>query len=87
MLEETDKIDAGKLMRDDVLNPQGYVLISMTTDGRNAGDEPYWLHVIQLLREETLENMLNDSEVKRRCQQILDDQEKLRKILLANARP
>ena len=33
----------------------------MTTDGRNAGDEPYWLSIIELLREETLENMLNDS--------------------------
>jgi hypothetical protein len=57
-------------------------LISMTTDGRNAGDEPYWLRVIELLREEALENMLNDSEVKRRCRQILDEQEQLRKILL-----
>ena len=82
LLEETDKIDAGKLTREDVLSPQGYVLISMTTDGRNAGDEPYWLRVIELLRDETLENMLNDSEVKRRCQQILDEQEQLRKILL-----
>ena len=82
LLEETDKIDAGKLTREDVLNPQGYVLISMTTDGRNAGDEPYWLRVIELLREETLENMLNDSEVKRRCRQILDEQEQLRGILL-----
>ena len=82
LLEEADKIDAGKLARDEVLNPQGYVLISMTTDGRNAGDEPYWLRVIELLREECLENMLNDSEVKRRCQQVLDDQEQLRKILL-----
>ena len=82
LLEETDKIDAGKLTREDVLNPRGYVLISMTTDGRNAGDEPYWLRVIELLREEALENMLNDSEVKRRCRQILDEQEQLRKILL-----
>jgi hypothetical protein len=82
LLEEADKIDAGKLARDEVLNPQGYVLISMTTDGRNAGDEPYWLRVIELLREECLESMLNDSEVKRRCQQVLDDQEQLRKILL-----
>ena len=48
LLEETDKIDAGKLTREDVLSPQGYVLISMTTDGRNAGDEPYWLRVIEL---------------------------------------
>jgi hypothetical protein len=85
LLEEADRIDAGKLTRDDVLNPQEYVLISMTTDGRNAGDEPYWLRVIQLLREESLENMLNDSEVKRRCQQVLDDQEKLRKILRQRA--
>jgi oligoribonuclease NrnB/cAMP/cGMP phosphodiesterase (DHH superfamily) len=82
LLEEADKIDAGKLTWDDVLNPQGYVLISMTTDGRNAGDEPYWLRVIELLRKETLANMLNDSEIKRRCQQILDEQEQLRKILL-----
>jgi hypothetical protein len=82
LLEETDKIDAGKLTREDVLNPQGYVLISMTTDGRNEGDEPYWLRVIELLRETTLENMLKDSEVERRCQAILDEQEQLRKILL-----
>lgn len=85
LLEETDKIDAGKLTREDVLNPQGYVLISMTTDGRNAGDEPYWLRVIELLRDETLENTLNDPEVKRRCQQILDEQEQLRTILLQRA--
>lgn len=85
LLQEADKIDAGKLSRDDVLNPQGYVLISMTTDGTHAGDEPYWLRVIELLREQTLENMLNDPEVKRRCQRVLDEQDKLRKILLERA--
>jgi hypothetical protein len=85
LLEEADRIDAGKLTRDDVLKPQGYVLISMTTDGRNAGDEPYWLRVIRLLRDESLENILNDSEVKRRCQQVLDDQEKLGQILRQRA--
>ncbi len=85
LLEEADKIDAGKLSREDVLNPQGYVLISMTTDGRNAGDEPYWLRVIELLRDENLGNMLNDAEVKRRCQQILDEQEQLRKLLLEHS--
>jgi nanoRNase/pAp phosphatase (c-di-AMP/oligoRNAs hydrolase) len=69
----------------DVLDPQGYVLISMTTDGRNAGDEPYWLKIIDLLRDTTLEETLNDPEVKRRCQQIRDEQEKLRKLLLERA--
>jgi hypothetical protein len=82
LLREADRIDAGKLEEEDVLNPQGYVLISMTTDGKNVGDEPYWLKIIDLLREKTLEETLSEPEVKKRCQRIRDEQEKLRKLLL-----
>lgn len=82
LLHEADRIDAGKLEMNDVLDPQGYVLISMTTDGRNAGDEPYWLKIINLLRDATLEETLEDSDVKQRCQQVRDAQEKLRALLL-----
>ena len=82
LLHEADRIDAGKLEKSDVLDPQGYVLISMTTDGRNAGDEPYWLKIIELLRDATLEETLNDPDVKQRCQRIRDEQEKLRQLLL-----
>ena len=85
LLHEADRIDAGKLEKEDVLNPQGYVLISMTTDGRNAGDEPYWLKIIDLLRDTTLGETLEEPDVKRRCQQIRDEQEKLRKLLLERA--
>ena len=83
LLHETDRIDAGKLEPQDVLDPQGYVLVSMTTDGRNAGDEPYWLRIIELLRDASLEEVLRDPEVSRRCQQIRDEQEQLRQLLLA----
>lgn len=83
LLHETDRIDAGKLEPQDVLDPQGYVLVSMTTDGRNAGDEPYWLRIIELLRDASLEGVLRDPEVSRRCQRIRDEQEQLRKLLLA----
>lgn len=82
LLKEADRIDAGKLEREDVLNPQGYVLVSMTTDGKNPGDEPYWLRVIELLRDKSLEETMRDPEIARRCRQIRDEQEKLRKILL-----
>jgi len=82
LLKEADRIDAGKLERQDVLDPQGYVLISMTTDGKHAGDQPYWLKVIELLREASLDEMLSEAEVKQRCQQVRDEQEELRKILL-----
>jgi len=82
LLEETDKIDAGKLTPDDVLHPAGYVLISMTLDGKRAEDEPYWISLIHLLRDAPLEGVLQDPETKRRCQEVLDAQEELRKILL-----
>jgi hypothetical protein len=84
LLQDADKIDAGQLTREDVLNPQGYVLVSMTTDGRYAEDEPYWLRIIDLLRDKSLEETRDDAEVKRRCQKVLAFQEKLRAILLAN---
>ena len=82
LMHEADRIDAGKLEPEDVLNPQGYVLISMTTDGKNASDQPYWLKVIDLLRDTTLEETLSDPDIKQRCQRIQDEQEKLRKLLL-----
>ena len=84
LLQDADKIDAGQLTREDVLNPQGYVLVSMTTDGRYAEDEPYWLRIIDLLRDKSLKETMDDAEVKRRCQKVLSFQEKLRAILLAN---
>lgn len=85
LMHEVDRVDAGKLEQEDVLNPQGYVLISMTTDGRNAGDEPYWLKVINLLRDATLEEVLSDPDVRGRCERIQEEQEQLRKLLLQRA--
>lgn len=85
LMHEADRIDAGKLEKEDVLNPQGYVLISMTTDGRNAGDERYWLKMIDLLRDTSLQETLADPDVAQRCQRIRDEQDKLRAILLARA--
>jgi hypothetical protein len=82
LLEEADKIDAAQLTPEDVLHPAGYVLLSMTIDGKYADDEPYWLRLIEMLRDKPLEQTMGDPEVKRRCQKILDEQEKLKKILL-----
>jgi len=82
LMHEVDRVDAGKLEQEDVLDPQGYVLISMTTDGKNAGDQPYWLKVIDLLRDRSLEETLSDPDVKQRCRRVQDEQEKLRKLLL-----
>jgi mannose-6-phosphate isomerase-like protein (cupin superfamily) len=86
LLQEADRIDAGQLEREDVLNPQGYVLVSMTTDGTRAEDEPYWLRIIELLRETSLTETLADPEVAKRCRQVRNAQEKLKGLLLERTR-
>ena len=82
LLVETDKIDAALLTPEEVLHPEGYVLASMTIDGKFEKDEPYWLRLIELLRDAPLEELLREPEVKQRCQRILDAQGKLKEILL-----
>jgi hypothetical protein len=82
LLAETDKVDAALLSPDEVLHPQGYVLISMTIDGVRLQDEPYWLRLIELLRDASVDEIMKEPEVKRRCQRILDSQERLKEILL-----
>jgi hypothetical protein len=86
LLEEADKIDAALLTPEDVLHPADYVLISMTIDGKYAEDEPYWLKLIDYLRDKTVDDTMQDPEVKRRCRKILDDQERMKKILLERAK-
>ncbi|MGH7847942.1 MAG: exopolyphosphatase [Candidatus Binatia bacterium] len=82
LLHETDRVDSGNLTPEDALNPAGYVLISMTIDGKKENDEPYWRHLIALLRDLPLQDVLADSIVHERCQEILAAQERLKQILL-----
>lgn len=86
LLDEADKIDAALLTPEDVLHPAGYVLISMTIDGKFPEDEPYWLKLIDYLRDKTVEETLREPEVARRCAKILADQERLKNILVDRAR-
>ena len=86
LLDEADKIDAALLTPEDVLHPSGYVLISMTIDGKFAEDEPYWLKLIDYLRDKSVEETLREPEVARRCAKILADQERLKKILVERAK-
>jgi len=85
LLRDTDKIDGGTLTREDVLHPDGYVLISMTIYGKESAEEPYWRRLIELIRDRSLPEILDDPEVRARCERILGLQEKLRMQLLERA--
>ncbi len=85
LLRETDKIDGGTLTRDDVLQPAGHVLVSMTLHGKDDAEEPYWRRLIDLIRDRTLDEVLDDPEVKARGARVLSLQDRLRRQLLERA--
>jgi len=64
LMRATDKIDAAELTYNEVLEPEGYLLLSMTIDGKFHEDEPYWQHLVNLLKDTTLTETMNDLMVK-----------------------
>ncbi len=64
LLRATDKIDAADLTYNEVLEPEGYLLLSMTIDGKYPEDEPYWQHLVHLLKDTTLPETMNDPMVR-----------------------
>jgi len=74
----TDKIDAADLSLDEVLHPEkhGYVMLSMTVVNGHEPDEPYWNKMVDLLRKYDLQQVLEDPEVKGRCRQVSELNEK-----------
>lgn len=76
LVRETDRLDSANLTPDDVLDPQGYIKLGFTIDGRTGLGtfERYFLHLVDLLKIGTpIEHVLMDPSVKKRCD-ILDSE-------------
>ena len=86
LVRETDRIDSGDLGISDIFQPQDYVLLAFTIDPNSRGDEPYWIKLIHLLREQHFTLVMEDAEVKDRCKQVLEDFKVYRDLLLKNTR-
>lgn len=86
LVRQADKIDSADLSMDEVVYPEKYpyVLLSMTISGRKKSDEPYWNRLTELLRESDIEKVMQDSEVRRRCQDVMEANGKFRDELLHN---
>jgi hypothetical protein len=86
LVRETDRIDSGDLGLSDIFQPQDYVLLAFTIDPNSRGDEPYWIKLIHLLREQPFALVMEDPTVKDRCTQVLEDFKIYRDLLLKNTR-
>lgn len=76
LVRETDRLDSANLTPGDVLDPQGYIKLGFTIDGRTGMGtfERYFLHLVDLLKAATpIEEVLQDPAVRKRCE-ILDSE-------------
>lgn len=88
LVTATDKIDAAELSLDEVQHPEkhGYVLLSMTVVNSGEPDEAYWNKLVDLLRKYDLQRVLDDPEIKLRCGQVIELNEKYAVYLKKNTR-
>jgi hypothetical protein len=73
LVRETDRLDSANLTPGDVLMPDGYIKLGFTIDGRTGLGtfEKYFLHLVDLLKSgASIEDVLADVSVKRRCEML-----------------
>ena len=71
LVRETDRLDSAQLTPQDVLSPERYIKLGFTIDGRSGLGtfETYFMHLVDLLRMGvSIERVLDDFSVKKRCQ-------------------
>jgi oligoribonuclease NrnB/cAMP/cGMP phosphodiesterase (DHH superfamily) len=86
LLHQTDRIDSANLTLEEVKKPETnpYLLLSMTLSSRHSEDFPYWNHVVKLLQKLPIEKILNDPDVKKRCNQVIEQNILYKNLLLEN---
>jgi hypothetical protein len=88
LLEATDRLDSGRLTMEDVTNPTGWILLGLTLDPRSGlGMEfrDYFRHVVDYVKQLPLEKVLENPDVKERCQRVLQEQDEFKAVLKKNS--
>jgi oligoribonuclease NrnB/cAMP/cGMP phosphodiesterase (DHH superfamily) len=86
LIREADKIDSADLSLDEVVHPEKYpfVLLSMTVSNHKSKDDQYWNRLVGLLRKSDVLTVLNDTEVRKRCEAVIHQNIDFKKYLIKN---
>ncbi|MEK7450011.1 MAG: exopolyphosphatase [Planctomycetota bacterium] len=90
LLEVTDRLDSGRLTTDEVINPQGWILLGLTLDPRTGlGPDfrKYFRWLVEYIKEMPLAKIMEHPTVKKRCEQVLKEQEAFKDLLKKHSRP
>ncbi|MFO7559697.1 MAG: exopolyphosphatase [Desulfobacterales bacterium] len=88
LVRETDKIDSADLSLEEVVHPEKYpfVLLSMTISNPKSKDDLYWNRLVGLLRKEDILTVLNDRDVQKRCEAVVQQNLDFKKHLIQNTK-
>lgn len=83
LVREADRIDSARLTLAEILSPRSnpYVMLSFTINSRIEDDHLYWDRVVELLRNEEIENILNDEKVSKRIEAEIENDRKYKEYL------
>lgn len=87
LVEATDRLDAAQLTPEDVSNPQGYILLGFTIDGRTGLGlfESYFRKLVDWLKAMPIEEVVQQPEVRDRVERLRSDQIEFLQLLRRNS--
>jgi hypothetical protein len=88
LVRETDRLDSAQLTREDIENPEGFILLGYTIDSRSGfgAFEDYFCQLVDLLKSQSIEEILKNPEVKKRCKKLRSEDKKFREALQTHSR-
>ncbi len=88
LLAETDRLDSAQLTLQDVVSPEGYVLLGLTLDARSGlgSLREYFLRLLPAVRERPLAEVLALPEVRERASALREQDQAFRETALAHSR-
>ncbi len=83
LVAQTDMIDSADLTKEQVRAPEDYpyLLLSMTIKNNGFKDIPYWNSLVEMLRAHSIDTILKDPDVARRCREVVRENEAFREYL------
>jgi hypothetical protein len=88
LVSETDRMDSANLNLDDVLNPDGYILLGYTIDPRTGlgNFHDYFYSLVSALQNSSIEEILKMPEVVQRADKIKSEWEKFKELTVKHSR-
>ncbi len=88
LMEATDRLDAALLTHNDIVDPQGWILVGYTLDPRSGlgAFKDYFRHLMQLAKQQTVDQILQDPEVHKHVERLKAEEPAFREHLKATSR-